>query len=154
MLVALVTSGWVNALLVVLVVLLVQQVEGHILQPLLLGRAVQVHALAVVLAISAGVVVGGIVGALLAVPVVAVLNSAIRSLTAGEDAETPVTGTDPHEAEPPANPESAGNEADAQQASGAGKSTGTGSHRAAHDEGGKSANGGPADSPGPDSDSR
>lgn len=101
-LIALVTNGPVDALLVVLVVLLVQQIEGNVLQPLLLGRAVQVHALAVVLAISAGVVLAGIVGALLAVPMVAVLNSAIRSLAAGEGAETPVEPTDPHEAEPPA----------------------------------------------------
>ncbi|WP_243790561.1 AI-2E family transporter [Saccharopolyspora gloriosae] len=101
-LIALVTNGWVDALLVVIVVLLVQQIEGNVLQPLLLGRAVQVHALAVVLAISAGVVLAGIVGALLAVPMVAVLNSAIRSLTAGEGADTPVDATDPHEAEPPA----------------------------------------------------
>ncbi|MFR9730563.1 AI-2E family transporter [Saccharopolyspora sp. MS10] len=100
-LIALVTNGWVDALLVVLVVLLVQQLEGNVLQPLLLGRAVQVHALAVVLAISAGVVLNGIVGALLAVPLVAVLNSAIRSLTAGEGAETPVDPNDPGEAEPP-----------------------------------------------------
>ncbi|MCX2731323.1 AI-2E family transporter [Saccharopolyspora sp. NFXS83] len=101
-LIALVTNGPVDALLVVLVVLLVQQIEGNVLQPLLLGRAVQVHALAVVLAISAGVVLAGIVGALLAVPLVAVLNSAIRSLAAGEGSQTPVDPTDPHEAEPPA----------------------------------------------------
>ncbi|GAA2822152.1 AI-2E family transporter [Saccharopolyspora taberi] len=81
-LVALVTNGWVAALIVLGVVLAVQQIEGNLLQPLLLGRAVQLHALAVVLAISVGVVVAGIVGALLAVPLVAVLNSAIRSLNA------------------------------------------------------------------------
>ncbi len=71
------------------VVLLVQQLEGNVLQPLLLGRAVQIHALGVVLAISVGVVVAGIVGALLAVPLVAVLNSAIRSLTSGDDVPDP-----------------------------------------------------------------
>lgn len=146
-LVALVTSGWVNALLVVLVVLLVQQVEGHILQPLLLGRAVQVHALAVVLAISAGVVLGGIVGALLAVPVVAVLNSAIRSLTVGEDESTPVEATDPHEAEPPA----ADSAADGEERDDAGES---GAERRFDGGSGKSSAGGPADSAGPDSDSR
>lgn len=84
-LVALVTKGVIAALLVIIVVLAVQQIEGNILQPLLLGRAVQLHALAVVLAISAGVVVAGIVGALLAVPLVAVLNSAIRSLVSDEE---------------------------------------------------------------------
>ncbi|KAA5836260.1 AI-2E family transporter [Saccharopolyspora hirsuta] len=93
-LVALVTKGWVTALIVVGVVLLVQQLEGNVLQPLLLGRAVQLHALAVVLAISIGAVVSGIVGALLAVPLVAVLNASIRSLV-GEDDEEPESPPEP-----------------------------------------------------------
>ncbi len=88
-LVALVTQGWLVAVIVLGVVLLVQQLEGNVLQPLLLGRAVQIHALGVVLAISVGVVVAGIVGALLAVPLVAVLNSAVRSLTSGDDVPDP-----------------------------------------------------------------
>ncbi|MFD0491909.1 AI-2E family transporter [Saccharopolyspora spinosporotrichia] len=87
-LVALVTNGWIAALIVLGVVLAVQQIEGNVLQPLLLGRAVQLHALAVVLAISVGVVISGIIGALLAVPLVAVLNSAIRSLTSDEAEES------------------------------------------------------------------
>ncbi|MEY8041928.1 AI-2E family transporter [Saccharopolyspora cebuensis] len=99
-LVALVTKGWITALIVLGIVLAVQQLEGNVLQPLLLGRAVQVHALAVVLSISIGVVVSGIIGALLAVPLVAVLNSAIRSLVSGEDPDQEVTPTDPHEAVP------------------------------------------------------
>lgn len=101
-LVALVTSGPVDALLVVAVVLAVQQLEGNVLQPMLLGRAVRIHALAVVLAISAGVVVAGIVGALLSVPLVAVLNSAIRSLAAGETSASLVDPDDPRQAEPDA----------------------------------------------------
>jgi predicted PurR-regulated permease PerM len=100
-LVALVTKGWVTALILVGVVLLVQQIEGNVLQPLLLGRAVQIHALGVVLAISIGIVISGIVGALLAVPVVAVLNSAIRSLVAEEEPEPPPEPATPEEAEPP-----------------------------------------------------
>ncbi|WP_337662229.1 AI-2E family transporter [Actinoalloteichus sp. AHMU CJ021] len=79
-LVALVANGLVTALLVLGVVLLVQQLEGHVLQPLLLGRAVRLHPLAVVLAITVGVVQAGIAGALLAVPLVAVLNAGIKSL--------------------------------------------------------------------------
>ena len=63
-LVALVAKGPVTALLLLGVVLVVQQVEGHVLQPLLLGRAVKVHPLAVVLAIATGVLLAGIVGAL------------------------------------------------------------------------------------------
>jgi predicted PurR-regulated permease PerM len=63
------------------------QLESHVLQPLLLGRAVKLHPLAVVLAIAGGLVVGGIAGALLAVPLLAVLNSGIRSLVSDSDAE-------------------------------------------------------------------
>ncbi|TVT56763.1 AI-2E family transporter [Amycolatopsis rhizosphaerae] len=79
-LVALVTNGFVTALIVLGIVILVMQLESHILQPLLLGRAVKLHPLAVVLSIAAGFVVGGIAGALLAVPLLAVLNAGIRSL--------------------------------------------------------------------------
>ena len=74
-LVALVAKGPVTALILLGIVLLVQQVEGHVLQPLLLGRAVSVHPLAVVLAIATGVLLAGIVGALVAVPFVAVANT-------------------------------------------------------------------------------
>ncbi|MEU6264314.1 AI-2E family transporter [Saccharopolyspora shandongensis] len=99
-LVALVTKGWVVALIVVGIVLAVQQIEGNVLQPLILGRAVQIHALGVVLAISIGMVISGIVGALLAVPMVAVLNSAIRSLVE-EEPEQPAEPAEKAEAEPP-----------------------------------------------------
>jgi putative heme transporter len=84
-LVALVANGPVPALIVLGVVILVQQLEGHVLQPFLLGRAVKLHPVAVVLAIAAGVVAAGIVGALLAVPLLAVLNSGIRSLRSPAD---------------------------------------------------------------------
>lgn len=79
-LLALVEHGPVTALLMLGVVLLVQQLESHILQPFLLGRAVAVHPLAVILAIGAGVVLAGIIGALVAVPLVAVLNAVVKHL--------------------------------------------------------------------------
>ena len=79
-LVALVAVGPVGALIVLGGVIAVQQLEGHILQPLVLGRGVNVHPLAVVLALAAGALLAGIVGALLAVPVVASLNAAINYL--------------------------------------------------------------------------
>lgn len=79
-LVALVDSGWVSALIILGVVIGVQQVEGHILQPLIMGRAVAIHPLAVVVAIAAGVVLAGVVGALVSVPLVAVLNTGVRRL--------------------------------------------------------------------------
>jgi len=99
--IALVTKGWVTALFTVLVVLVVQQIEGNVLQPLLLGRAVKLHALAVVLAISAGAVVYGIVGAVLAVPLTAVLNSAIRSFASGEDSPDAVNPLRVEHSRPP-----------------------------------------------------
>jgi putative heme transporter len=79
-LVALVTRGPLVALLVLIAVVLVQQLEGHVLQPLIMGRAVSIHPLAVIVAIATGVVLAGIIGALVAVPVVAVLNTGIRHL--------------------------------------------------------------------------
>jgi predicted PurR-regulated permease PerM len=79
-LVALVTDGWVTALLVLAAVIGVQQLEGHILQPLIMGRAVAIHPLAVVVAIATGLILAGIMGALIAVPLVAVLNTGIRRL--------------------------------------------------------------------------
>lgn len=82
--VALIAKGWVYALITLGLILAVQQLESHVLQPLVMGRAVAVHPLAVVLAIAGGGVLAGIVGALLAVPVVAVLNSAVRVLLASD----------------------------------------------------------------------
>jgi predicted PurR-regulated permease PerM len=75
----------VPALVLLGIVIAVQQLEGHVLQPVLLGRAVKLHPLAVVLAIATGVVAAGITGALLAVPLLAVLNSGIRSLRSEAD---------------------------------------------------------------------
>lgn len=85
-LVALVAVGPLKALAMMLVVILVQQIEAHGLQPFLLGRAVQLHPLAVILAIGAGVLLAGIVGALFAVPLLAVLNAMIRYLL-GQDGD-------------------------------------------------------------------
>lgn len=84
-LVALVANGFIAALIVLGIIVGVMQLEGHVLQPLLLGRAVRLHPLAVVLAITAGLVASGIAGALLAVPLLAVLNSGVRSLLHDRD---------------------------------------------------------------------
>ncbi|MEV7865692.1 AI-2E family transporter [Streptomyces sp. NPDC088124] len=80
--VALVTQDVFTALMVLLVVLGVQQIEGHVLQPFILGRAVRVHALAVVLAVAVGGLVAGIGGAVVAVPLVAVTNTVVGYLRA------------------------------------------------------------------------
>ena len=79
-LVALVDQGWVYALIVLGAVILVQQVEGHVLQPLIMGRAVAIHPLVVIIGIASGVVLAGIIGALVAVPLIAVLNTGVRRL--------------------------------------------------------------------------
>ncbi|MFJ6679034.1 AI-2E family transporter [Microbacterium sp. NPDC091382] len=71
---ALVYNGPWIALWMLVIVLGVQQVEGHILQPLLMGAAVKVHPLAVVLAVAGGAMVAGIAGAVFAVPLAAFVN--------------------------------------------------------------------------------
>jgi len=71
-LVALVANGWVVALIVVGVVVLVNQLEGNLLQPFLMGRTMKLHAFVVLIALTIGTVLSGIIGAVLAVPIAAV----------------------------------------------------------------------------------
>ncbi|MBD0843075.1 AI-2E family transporter [Streptomyces sp. TRM68416] len=78
--VALVTQGVFTAVMTLAVVLAVQQIEGHVLQPFILGRAVRVHPLAVVLSVAAGGMIAGIGGAVVAVPLVAVTNTVVGYL--------------------------------------------------------------------------
>jgi predicted PurR-regulated permease PerM len=85
--VALLAKGAVYALITLGLVIAVMQLEAHVLQPLVMGRAVAIHPLAVVLGISAGSVIAGVAGALLAVPTIAFLNSAARVLLAPDPAE-------------------------------------------------------------------
>ncbi|AMB39750.1 AI-2E family transporter [Paenarthrobacter ureafaciens] len=77
-LLALVANGPVNALIMLAIVLLVQQLESHILQPLVMGKAVALHPVAVILTVAAGSYLAGIPGALFAVPILAVVNTAVR----------------------------------------------------------------------------
>lgn len=77
-LLALVANGPVNALIMLAIVLAVQQLESHILQPLVMGKAVALHPVAVILAVAAGSYLAGIPGALFSVPILAVANSSIR----------------------------------------------------------------------------
>ncbi|HET9422077.1 MAG TPA: AI-2E family transporter [Nocardioides sp.] len=90
-LVALVDQGPIAALAMLAVVIGVQQLEGHILQPFLMGRWVSVHPLGVIVAIGLGVIVGGIAGALVAVPLAAALNAVVQHLAShtspGDDPE-------------------------------------------------------------------
>lgn len=84
--VALLAKGWIYGLIALGLIIAVQQLEGHVLQPLVMGRAVSIHPLAIVLAIAGGAVLAGIPGALLAVPALAFLNSAMRVLLADDPA--------------------------------------------------------------------
>ncbi|MFJ4963514.1 AI-2E family transporter [Streptomyces sp. NPDC088729] len=92
--VALVTDGVFTALMVLIVVLAVQQIEGHILQPFILGRAVRVHPLAVVLAVATGGLVAGIGGAVVAVPLVAVINTVVGYLRSYGQGHLPGSSSD------------------------------------------------------------
>jgi predicted PurR-regulated permease PerM len=101
-LVALVAQGPIVALLMLGGVVLVQQIEAHVLQPFLMGRFVSVHPLGVILAIAMGAIVAGIVGALVAVPLAAALNAVVQHLAAytevGESGEE--AAADDPEADP------------------------------------------------------
>ncbi len=96
--VALVMLGWVQALIMLAGIIVVMQLEGHILQPFLLGRAVKLHPLAVLIGIAIGVIVGGIVGALMSIPILAFAKTFVQYLTGRRRpvpaAEPVVTSTD------------------------------------------------------------
>jgi predicted PurR-regulated permease PerM len=81
-LVALVANGPVVALIVVAVVIAVNQLEGDLLQPIVMGNALKLHALVVLMALTAGTILAGIVGAVLAVPLAAVVWAIIQVWTA------------------------------------------------------------------------
>ncbi|MET1065481.1 MAG: AI-2E family transporter [Arthrobacter sp.] len=84
-LVALVANGPFAALVVVIVVIVVNQLEGNFLQPVVMGQALNVHALVILLALTAGTILAGIIGAILAVPLVAVAWAAIKAWNTTDD---------------------------------------------------------------------
>jgi predicted PurR-regulated permease PerM len=92
--VALLAKGFVYALITLGLLVAVNQLEAHILQPLVMGRAVSIHPLAIVVAISTGGVLAGIVGALLSVPTVAFLNNAFKVLLAKDPEEAAAESED------------------------------------------------------------
>ena len=81
---ALVTHGWVSALIMLAAVIGVMQVESTFLQPLVMGSAVDLHPLAVLLGITAGGIISGILGALVAIPVLAFGVAFLRALRTPE----------------------------------------------------------------------
>lgn len=86
-LVALVANGPLVALGALAVVVGVQQLEGNVLEPFIMGRAVRLHPVAVVLVVPTGIILNGIAGALLAVPVVTTIRAAVRAVRATEESE-------------------------------------------------------------------
>jgi predicted PurR-regulated permease PerM len=82
-LVTLATKGWIAAVILVAVFLVENQIEGHLLQPLVVGRAVRLHPLAIILVLAVGGVIAGIPGAIVAVPAAAVITYAWPLLRGG-----------------------------------------------------------------------
>jgi putative heme transporter len=93
--IALVFNGWVQALIMLGIVLLVQQIESHVLHPLLTGSAVKVHPLGVVLGVTAGTAVAGVAGAFFAVPFIATVNAMIVAAYHHDPEEVTGAGHDP-----------------------------------------------------------
>lgn len=98
-------QGWVYALIFVGVLILEQQLENHVLQPLIVGRALEFHPLAIILVLAVGGVLGGIAGAVVAVPVVAIVYRALPELRRAPPALPPPVAALPdhggHKAPPP-----------------------------------------------------
>ena len=83
-LITLVTNGPTDAIVVVVIVLAVQQIEGNLLAPLIMGRAVRLHPVVILLSVTVGTVLFGVAGAVVAVPTVAVIYQVIEDLRSGQ----------------------------------------------------------------------
>jgi predicted PurR-regulated permease PerM len=79
-LVALVTKGAFLALVMALALVLTVQLEGNLLNPLIMGKAVNIHPLGILMAVTAGTILGGIFGAFIAVPLAAIVNNVANDL--------------------------------------------------------------------------
>ncbi len=106
-LVTLVTNGSRDALIVLAVVVIVQQVEGNLLQPVVMRRAIQLHPVITLLAVTAGTLVAGVAGALIAVPLCAVIYHAVLGYRDDggrqpdkQSAEPATAGDEPRPAQP------------------------------------------------------
>jgi putative heme transporter len=92
--VALLEHGVTAGIVVAVAIVVLVQLEAHLLQPLIMSRSVELHPLAIALSVLTGTILSGIVGALLAVPFVAFVNSTVRALRASAprepDADVPV----------------------------------------------------------------
>jgi predicted PurR-regulated permease PerM len=111
-LLTLVTKGWIAAVIVLAVFVGEDQLESHLLQPLVVGRIVRLHPLAVILVLAVGSVVAGIPGAVVAVPIAAAINRAVPELrrrpvliaapapASGTEAATPAAAPEADDSEP------------------------------------------------------
>jgi predicted PurR-regulated permease PerM len=79
-LVTLATKGWVDALILLGILIIEDQLEAHLLQPQVVGKMIRLHPLAVILSLAVGAVLAGIAGAVVAVPIVAVITRALPEL--------------------------------------------------------------------------
>jgi predicted PurR-regulated permease PerM len=89
-LIALVSQGLVTAVLVLGAIILVQQIEGHLLYPLLMGRTVHLHPAVIILALGIGGVLAGIIGVFLAVPVAGTLSVILQYVRGAPPPTSPV----------------------------------------------------------------
>ncbi|WP_239162142.1 AI-2E family transporter [Acrocarpospora phusangensis] len=97
-------QGWVYALIFVGILIVEQQLENHVLQPLIVGRALEFHPLAIILVLAVGGVLGGIAGAAVAVPVTAVIYRALPELRRDEPPALPPAAEPPPESPPEPSP--------------------------------------------------
>jgi predicted PurR-regulated permease PerM len=93
-LIALVSNGFTTALIVLAIVLLVQQIEGNVLQPIIQGRGFNLHAAVVILAVTAGSSLAGIIGAFLSVPIAAIIAVIYRYVRDQLDDKSPEVDDD------------------------------------------------------------
>jgi predicted PurR-regulated permease PerM len=92
-LVALVANGWVVALIVLAIVIAVNQLEGNFLQPVVMAQSLKLHPLVILVALTAGTILGGIVGAILSVPIAAVVWAIAKVWNEPADKVVPPTQT-------------------------------------------------------------
>jgi len=92
--VALAARGPITALVVLLGIFLLGQIEGHLLQPLVMSKAVNIHAFAVAVALASGTLVAGLFGAVIAVPVVSVCYGVAKFWFQTAPPRTPPGGSD------------------------------------------------------------
>jgi predicted PurR-regulated permease PerM len=85
--VTLVAGGVVKALVLLIVLVIENQVEGHVLQPFVVGRYVRLHPIAIAATLTAGALLAGLPGAIFGVPLVATINAAAKYLSGREDSE-------------------------------------------------------------------